>query len=527
MKTATLMLSTTLASMMLLAPISFSQADAAGIKIKPQIVKVRPKIAVAKPKVRVNVRAAKVRIKPKIKTKTVRIKPKIKVKAARIKPRIKVRKLQPKLIARTTVTPKFKITPRVKPQLQPRVVGKLTVNQPRATSGRPDWWRPNRWKPQGTVKLILPDNPSARHPVQRVATPTMNTGNTSAVRSSKKMSNTAVGTIQASSMKQAGRSFDQLANHNGIKDAMNAARAAEAAGEVITLGKHRVAATPDMGLPTRDLGSTVPSNQDILNGMTKKPGKTGTSTMNPDSLWGQNDIGGFGPDSFAGSPGTGSQGPANSKGTTASDAAKGFWGVTEDTIAGAIGGVANDKTGGGSVTTSPRETTVHDDGSISSGYTKYRSDGNRIHVSEELAPLPERRVTVVANDGEVISQEHARIIVVQGNPHSMVTRQTNLNRSGSGDGRAPDVNRLIDPDSGYSGPSPFPWIDETNKADLSTAGNGKTPGGLPDAPDQSQPTGWSSGSAMYSANDVLERYDEDGRNRGETTPIDRSRIQSD
>ena len=108
MKPATLMLSTALASMMLLAPISLSQADAAGIKIRPQVVKVRPKITAAKPRIRVKVKTTRVRVKTKVKVKAarVRVKPKIKVKAARIKPRIKIKKIQPKLIARTTATPK-------------------------------------------------------------------------------------------------------------------------------------------------------------------------------------------------------------------------------------------------------------------------------------------------------------------------------------------------------------------------------------------------------------------------------------
>lgn len=96
MNPAKLMLSAALASLMLFTPAVFTTADAAGIKIKPQIVKVRPKIKIAKPKVRVKVRAAKVRIKPKVKVKVrttkIQIKPKVKVKvrAANVKMKPKV-----------------------------------------------------------------------------------------------------------------------------------------------------------------------------------------------------------------------------------------------------------------------------------------------------------------------------------------------------------------------------------------------------------------------------------------------------
>ncbi len=125
MNPAKLMLSAALASLMLFTPAVFTTADAAGIKIKPQIVKVRPKIKIAKPKVRVKVRAAKVRIKPKVKVKVrttkIQIKPKVKVKvrAANVKMKPKVQLPAVQLTQRPKV---------VKPKTQISQTAKTALN---------------------------------------------------------------------------------------------------------------------------------------------------------------------------------------------------------------------------------------------------------------------------------------------------------------------------------------------------------------------------------------------------------------
>jgi hypothetical protein len=167
-----------------------------------------------------------------------------------------------------------------------------------------------------------------------------------------------------------------------------------------------------------------------------------------------------------------------------------------------------------SVTTRRRDTEVMDDGTIESSYEKYRSDGNHISVTERLSGTPDRRVTVIANDGTVISAEHARVTDVNGQPHLIVTRQTNLAQGGHRDGTFRDINRLYDPEHSSGGTTPFWWVNEREKAtfDFSKVGSGgKSPGAMPDTPHTE--TGTPTSQRVLSQNDVLERYDEDSRNR--------------
>ncbi|MCP3999890.1 MAG: hypothetical protein GY727_03170, partial [Gammaproteobacteria bacterium] len=65
MRMTSLMLSTAIASMLLSVPVVNNDANAATIKFKPQIVKVKPKV---------KIKIAKIRIKPKVKIKIAKIK---------------------------------------------------------------------------------------------------------------------------------------------------------------------------------------------------------------------------------------------------------------------------------------------------------------------------------------------------------------------------------------------------------------------------------------------------------------------
>jgi hypothetical protein len=140
MKNASLLLSTALASLIVLAPATLTSADAATIKIKPQVVKVKPEIAVAKPKLRLKVKAARVRVTPKLRVKVkpkiaiakpkLRVKVKAKIKAANIKPRVKIKAKAPKIVTTLKATPRIaapalNIKPRIKVQAVAKAIGKV------------------------------------------------------------------------------------------------------------------------------------------------------------------------------------------------------------------------------------------------------------------------------------------------------------------------------------------------------------------------------------------------------------------
>jgi hypothetical protein len=450
MKPVTLLFSTALASMMLLAPSIVPSADAAGIKIKPQIVKVRPKIAIAKSKVRVKIRAARVRVAPKIKVNT-----------AKLKPRIKIKKIKPKLLAKVKVQPNKLAKIHVKPRIKP--------NKPAA----------------GGLKLRA----------------------------------------------QAAAKLAKIGKQARFKHAANAARAAAAAKDAISLSAIRTAASPELALKTPDLASTVPTNIDLLDGMNKKPDNSSTRLRNPDKLWSQSQAARFGPDSFGGIADSHSQGPANSQGTSASDAAKGFMGVTSDTIAGAVAGVAGQRDGRGSAFVDGRSVHNESDGNVVTSTVKYRTGNVNFekYVAVESSSDSDRAV------GFIVTRTFDGTSTGDGIIGTTSIRDRNGNERPAGPAvvyeepadAGSGATELRDPDSGYAGPSPLPWIDEKPTTDLSMTSNSNSPGALPAGPDQAEPNGHSNIAAQYTANDVLERHDEDGRNRGERTIIDRDRMQSD
>ncbi len=90
MKTFNLMLSTAIASMMLAVPVINHDANAATIRFKPQIMKVKPKV---------KIKAVKIKIKPKVKIKIakIKIKPKVKIKIRTANVRVKAKFAHPVL----------------------------------------------------------------------------------------------------------------------------------------------------------------------------------------------------------------------------------------------------------------------------------------------------------------------------------------------------------------------------------------------------------------------------------------------
>jgi hypothetical protein len=80
--------------------------------------------------------------------------------------------------------------------------------------------------------------------------------------------------------------------------------------------------------------------------------------------------------------------------------------------------------------------------------------------------------------------------------------------------QTPPTTELRNPDHASGGSTPFWWVNEREKGtfDFSKVGSGgKSPGAMPDAPHTEDGTPTS--QRVVSQNDLLERYDEDSRNR--------------
>jgi hypothetical protein len=268
MKNASLLLSTALASLIVLAPATLTSADAATIKIKPQVVKVKPKIAVAKPKLRLKVKAARVRVTPKLRVKVkpkiaiakpkLRVKVKPKIKAANIKPRVKVKAKAPKIVTTLKATPKIaapalNIKPRIKVQAVAKAIGKV--------------------KPAAIIK-----------PQVKVAS-----------------------TPPKATIRQTGAAavVDRVVIPNGISDAAQGARAAAAARDALKVSVIGAEATGklvgglgDFNVPVK----TVPSNSDVVGGFIKEPKGGSGGAPGSDGKWDGGGIGRINADNFVGFP---------------------------------------------------------------------------------------------------------------------------------------------------------------------------------------------------------------------------------
>jgi hypothetical protein len=334
MKNTSILLTTALASLIALAPAVTTSADAAGIKIRLQVVKVKPKIVVAKPRVRIKVKAARVRVKPKLRVK---VKPKIAI--AKPKVRIKVKPATAKL--KPKIKPQMKLT-RVKPkpavQIKAAALAGLKVKP--------------RLKPQILVKKVAATKPASM--VKPPLKPAIS-------KLQSKIEHSAVASVEAKFVRQ-----------NGIKDARQAARALAEARDAMQVGSNGIKATGKLGSGLNMVGdaSTSPrSNSDIVKGMFRQPGGGQFSGSNPDGKWGNRAIGGMNADNFTGLENTHS--PAGTNPNTAAGGAMAYWGKKRDSdIAGAIAGVAGDRTSSyrdGAVTVTK---TVHDDGQVTQTKTE-------------------------------------------------------------------------------------------------------------------------------------------------------------
>jgi hypothetical protein len=476
MKNASLLLSTALASLIVLAPATLTSADAATIKIKPQVVKVKPKIAVAKPKLRLKVKAARVRVTPKLRVKVkpkiaiakpkLRVKVKPRIKAANIKPRVKVKAKAPKIVTTLKATPKIaapalNIKPRIKVQAVAKAIGKV--------------------KPAAIIK-----------PQVKVAS-----------------------TPPKATIRQTGAAavVDRVVIPSGISDAAQGARAAAAARDAIKLGAIGAAVATgklvgglgDFNVPVK----TVPSNTEVVGDFIKKPNGGGGGAPGPDDKWGNHGVGRINADNFVGLPGSHSS--AGTDPNTAAGGAMAYWnGKRNGAVAGAIAGVAGDRSGAGLppkgwTKTRMRERHWYDVVSLRNGGNggpvlqeitiKVRTDGSRTVIRNTYHD--------VDGDGAIDAADQR---VRETNELGHLTDETFVDR--------PDLVERRDPESAGGGSTPFPWINEREKAtfDFSKVGSGgKSPGAMPEAPHGED--GAPRTQSVVSQNDLLERYDEDSRNR--------------
>jgi hypothetical protein len=469
MKNASLLLSTALASLIVLAPATLTSADAATIKIKPQVVKVKPEIAVAKPKLRLKVKAARVRVTPKLRVKVkpkiaiakpkLRVKVKAKIKAANIKPRVKIKAKAPKIVTTLKATPRIaapalNIKPRIKVQAVAKAIGKV--------------------KPAAIIK-----------PQVKVAsTPPKAT-----------ISQTGAAAV-----------VDRAVIPNGISDAAQGARAAAAARDALKVSVIGAEATGklvgglgDFNVPVK----TVPSNSDVVGGFIKEPKGGSGGAPGSDGKWDGGGLGRINADNFVGLPGSHSS--AGTDPNTAAGGAMAYWnGKRDGAVAGAIAGVA------GQVVRMPidnfknstRDRLYHSDtpydpatGSASVATLKARPDGTTTTIVTTFIDYD--------RDGPV---DRTTRQVIRTSADGEVTWDSTVD--------VPPTTELRNPDHAPGGSTPFWWVNEREKGtfDFSKVGSGgKTPGAMPDAPHGED--GTPRAQRVVSQNDLLERYDEDSRNR--------------
>ena len=427
----TLLALTALSAISLLPYIVATPAGAA-VKIKPAKVKITAKI---KPKIR----ATKVRVRPKAKVRVkaakVRIKKRVKVRAAKVRP-VKLKRAKVKVKA-----------VKVKPKAKPKLKVKLARKTPQLKK----------------VKLTKPVKVSPKAP-RPTAKPGKKIGQIAIIGTSARFS----------------------------KNAINAARAAEAARNVIGLGDLRAAA-PGLSLATPALTNTGQAHRTLTppgGGQNNRPadllgGNGSAAGGTPRPMPGQNDGVSGGADALGGL--------ANSH--NRDTPSKGTVGVNTDTLTDGIAG-----TGDGTVTmpiynrkdvmpayTAESERMSTDMQTARFEYVKHRNDGTSTEVTYEYGP----------NGGNM------RAVDTDENGRSVTTNSP---------------VELRDPDyvGGGSGCNNISCIIGSEKPKGLTykeSKNHTTPGGLPPAPEETTPK--REGTApLYTANDVLERYDPDSTDQG-------------
>lgn len=309
---------------------------------------------------------------------------------------------------------------------------------------------------------------------------------------------------------------DQVAgieNQRDLHDAIEAARAADAARDVVDMSDFRTAAAADLGLAVPDLGGhEIPSNQNRLGGFEHQRGsgwKTGNDLTG--SIW--------------------TPGLSNSHN---GEGLHNPYAVTQATINSAIGGVASTERvtthTQDNVTITKRSDTEHSEVQI------------RVHATYSNEIYLEDRSY---SDGVMTTRETRSAYAGGGRSHSYQNYGTGWEHYSEGGhrGSRPISEREMSEQSRRRGVNINDYLREVNPSqranpdyvdggntcrdvgcivkgggqpkglDFKEVANGKSPGGMPQDP-HSGKTGTNQVTAAFTINDLVETWDEDSRRRG-------------
>ncbi|MEO1159575.1 MAG: hypothetical protein AAFW74_03835 [Pseudomonadota bacterium] len=415
--------------------------------------------------------AAGIKIKPQI----VKVKPKIAVAKPKVKVRVRAAK------AKVRVKPKIKIRAaklRIKPRVQKSRIVLTKKIKPKLTR---------------TVRI----RPAAKPRVTpQVATARISTRAPVIVPRAKPSAGKAPA---ASGLRNTRINTASLNHHRGVRDAMKGARGLDSMKDTFVLGTIRTGATAALGMKSPDLGTPAHrNNRDWL-----PPVDVG----DPGGLFGGTGQG-LGGGTFTGI------GNSHSK-----DAPSNRWAVTPESVQGAAGGVAGQRT---------VRLPVHNvkDSSTDEVYAREHFPANS---GTGVVMTVKNRADGTST---VITDVH---YPDTGHPDDTPHRQSSVEYDANGevtDTRpSHEVNELRNPDYVEGDP-------DCRDIGCIVRGGGK-PKGLEYAkvskgknqvftsPENAQPNGANSTAPVYSANDVLERYDDDNRRRGDGRTVIIERLQSD
>ena len=411
-------------------------------------------------------------------------------------------KIKPQTHVDVNVKPRVKVAPKVKVK-----AAKVRI----------------KTKPKATKQV-------ATDPTSKNQTTTQTAGNNPTVQPAKKVKKTVVtASLTPQSIaaipvptERPDREFDsgsvQLDELGQARAAAEAARILDEMEQLASLGGLRDAASVSLDLADVGLSQDPElSNSERLGAPTT--GERG-------GMFG--DDRGPGADEFASIDNTHARGPANSGHRGTASAAKDYLGVNrsiEEGMGNLAGGMDMDEDSGGPEYTDwDGNATDQPGGRYHWGHSNDSEvpgrHGQRIYSFEDYTAAT-KTVVIVDREGATIETT-----TVDG---GRVANRSVLNDDGEytvvesdlQEPPATSVDELRDPDSGYGGSSPLPWINEREKptTDISAAAGGKTPGALPQDPYADQVEQGNVQASITQA-DLLETWDQSSHDRGETTPID-------
>ncbi len=443
----------------------------AAVKIKPATVKLKTKIHVAKPKPRVKIQRAKVRVKVRKKVR-VRVKKTAKVKAAKV--RIKA----PKTKTKSAKAP-------IKPQVRGLVNGKQKPIRIRTVRPvvkvKPDLKAlvEKRRKKPATVEAKLPSKVTVSPAAAQLSSgyPNFKSPDPAFRAQAERLAEVGqVGSLAqelkdlAATLRIAGHSSGEL-NLFGVE------------------GPFAAAATPDTGdLPAENAPLRPPSGVGTPGAL---PG--GLAGVDSDILFGM--LGGARP-----------QGPRNARHGETADTAKNRFAVTPQSIAAAMKGAAS---------SGEKETTRSQEYRNNvAGINRHGNDFTETAIVKNRA---DGTSTVIINrhtdefNGETGWHTYRERTVTEFNSEGTQTERRSRGEY------ITDLTERRNPD--YAGGSTCQNIsciiggEEPKGLSFAETKTGASPGGLPPAPEDANHTRQAT-APLYTANDVLERYDPDSTDQG-------------